>query len=256
MDNSDNSDDLKDEHTKISPPPSLQRKRNIRDDILNLLRNARYGLNIKQISTALKLSRNTVKSYLSRFEKKNIIKVKEIGRAKICLLNEPPENYQSNPLELLLPAFFKNFLTAFHSAASQSLSNPRALMRKIGKEMAPLTFWPTVRLVPVSMNLKDPVSLDHLKLFALQFINILNSFGPLVNVTPLENSISKEHSAIILKVEDARHTGFNEYFYYLWAGILETKLREAFGETVYLSIREFDNENSTYYFELGIRPKL
>jgi len=255
MDHSDELADLQDETTKISPPPSLQRKRNIRGDILNLLSESRYGLNIKQISKTLKLSRNTVKSYLSHFEKENLIKVKEIGRAKICFLNEFPEKGGRNPLELLFPTFFKNFLTAFTTITSESLLNPQEIMKKIGKEMAPFTIWPTGRLIPIPPKLKSPISLDQIKLIALQFIDLLNSFGPVLHVELDESSIFKKDHAAILKIRDVRQSDLNNCYYYLWAGILETKLREAFGTSVYLTIREIETETSSYYFELGIYEK-
>lgn len=54
--------------------------------ILDLLVERDYGLTIKDISNALKISRSTASKYLAVMEAGNIVKMRTVGKAKLHYL--------------------------------------------------------------------------------------------------------------------------------------------------------------------------
>ena len=60
---------------------------NIHRGIRNLLTERDYGLTIQDISSALKISRSTASKYLAVMNAENVVKVRNVGKAKLHYLN-------------------------------------------------------------------------------------------------------------------------------------------------------------------------
>jgi len=228
-----------------------KQKRDIRNDLITLLREAEYGLNISQIAEKLSLSRNTVKSYLAHFEGENLIEVKEIGRAKICFLKLDYKMNVDTELKIQAGLLFKKFLNAFQKISPKFLSDPVSFMKIIGEAMAETTIWPTGRLLRPSKKVKI-TTLDQLTTLAFQFVSLLNTYQKLFQMEIISPSEGAQ-SAVLLQVSIlSSELAFNEYFYHIWAGILEKKLRESYGPRIYMKVREFQRAPPRCYYELGI----
>lgn len=217
-------------------------KRNIRDDILHLLKISRYALNVTKIAGKLNLSRNTVKNYLGQFEREGLIRVQEIGRAKLCILLKGKEDQ----LASLIPPFYNNFFEVFDRIAPVYLESPPDFLRELGKEMAELTVWPTGPLITPEAG---EITIDQLSNLAFEFIAFLNIFGNLFHAE-LDQSMA---SAITLKITSlSAEYRFNESLFQIWAGLLEAKLHKFRGENIYLKMLRFEKETASCYYELGI----
>lgn len=239
---------------------SVKRKRNIRSDILNLLSKPKnqFGLNVSQIAEQLQLSRNTVKSYLGRFEKEGLIQVKEMGRAKICILREPQTispKKQWNPLFSLTQDFFDNFFRIFDTLAASQIQDHKRFIKQIGAGMAPLTIWPTGRLLPPASTKKESISVYELKKYSLQYLELINAFGEILHFELDPAFPTRTNPIIRLKITALRNKGFNKLYGWIWAGLLEAKLRETYDDSIYIEILDYQEYPSSWYFELGIREE-
>ncbi len=228
-----------------------KQKRDIRNDLLTLLREDQYGLNISQIAEKLSLSRNTVKSYLAHLESENLIEVKEIGRAKICFLKFDHKMNVDSELKFQAALLFRNFLNAFQKISPKFLSDPASFMKIIGETMAEMTIWPTGRLLRPS-NKVEIININQLTTIAFQFVSLLNTYTKLFQME-IASPPEEKKSAVLLQVTIlSSELAFNEYFYHIWAGILEKKLRESYGPHIYMKVREFQRDPPRCYYELGI----
>ena len=234
----------------------VKRKRDIRSDILNLLRETQFGLNVSQIADQLELSRNTVKSYLARFEQEGLIQVKEIGRAKMCFLLEPqtiPGKKQQNPLLSLTPDFFNKFLIAFDTLGASQIKDHETFIKQVGAEMAPLTTWPSGRILPPAHMKTGAISIGELKDFSLQFIGLINALGKLYHAELDPAFPTPKNQIIRMKITDLREKGFSKLYGWIWAGLIEAKLQESYSDKIYLDMHDYQEESSSWSFELGIR---
>lgn len=60
---------------------------NVKNDILNALKNHPEGLTAVDIAKLLKISRNTASKYIYQLLSEGVIRQREIGTAKLCYLN-------------------------------------------------------------------------------------------------------------------------------------------------------------------------
>ncbi len=250
MDSKNSSDNTKNGFFKV------KRKRDIRSDILNLLGETQFGLNVSQIAEQLELSRNTVKSYLGRFEQEGLIQVKEIGRAKICLLSEPqtiPSKKRYNPLVSLTQEFFNKFLIALDKLGASKIPDHLSFIKQIGAEMAPLIIWPTGRILPPATLKKKSISIDELKKISLQFHGLINAIGKSYHIELDPAFPTPTNQIIRMKITTLRKKGFAKLYGWIWAGLLEAKLRETYSDKIYIEIKDYQEDPSSWNFELGIR---
>lgn len=224
-------------------------KRNILNDILGVLKDFKYGLNISQIAENLSLSRNTVKNYLKILERESLVRVKEMGRSRIYMLKDASQDNILKKLQVYISDYFKGFFDAFEKVLSPSLSsNLHDLIKEIGRKMSDNVIWPTIEMIK-----DEHVAIDQIGMIALQHLDLLNEFGRIVKGEIVPAPISNVINSIVLRVE---YIGFDfgntDLVYYIISGFYEKKLQDNFGDKVYLNVLKIQREIPCCYFELGI----
>ena len=235
----------------------IKTKRNIRNDIINLLKKSELGLNISQVSENLNLSRNTVKNYLARLEHEGIISVKEIGRSKISILYSKTKSGENYKFPSYLSRFSKSFFDAFQKVSKSYPIDTYLCLKQLGSEMGKTIDPDYGKLIDsFNLNKKEQISLTQLAKITLQFFNFINTFGNLAKAEIVPSDNHNKKSSLILKITIIPpELGKSEVFYQISAGFFESKLRENFGENIYLDIFEFQKENSCCYYILRIGDK-
>ncbi|MHA1377492.1 MAG: HTH domain-containing protein [Candidatus Helarchaeota archaeon] len=238
----------------------VKNPKNIKNAILNLLKKSTFGLNISQITEELNLSRNTVKKYIRTFEKEKLIEVRVIGRSKICY---PKNKFQDQRVIIfrnLLFEFINGLVGAFEKVFPNfSLSDPKNFIKQIGSEMSKTASLPL--LSPPAEKLKKTKStgnkrdlLKQISQVSLQFLEVLNHLGgKMIQVEIVPNPKTKNTDSVVIRVQNTSNEfRKSEFFYHLSAGFYEYKLRENFGDNVYLEVLEYQTTNNSCYFRLGI----
>ncbi len=227
-------------------------KRNILNDILGVLKDSKYGLNISQIVENLSLSRNTVKSYLRILEKESLVRVSKMGRSKIYILKNASQDNVLKKFRLLISDFFKGFFDALEKVILPSYSsNLYDVFKEIGKEMSNNVIWP-----PLEMVKGEQVTVEQIGKIALQHLELLNEFGKVIKGEIVPAPIGNVTNSIVLRVEFIGFDfGNTDLFYYLVSGFYEKKLQDNFGDKVYLNVLKIQREIPCCYFELGIRSQ-
>lgn len=229
-------------------------KRNIKKDILDLLQNSRYGLNIAQITEQLELSRNTVKRYIKALEKETLIFIKEIGRSKICFSSERPEGKRVSRLRRVILDFFSNFANAFETVAQDfSLPDPLKIIKQMAAEMSKGTDVPFIKPSNIKPAPENEEDLEYVGKISLQFLELLNQIaGEMIQAEIVPQS-DKKASSLTLRVQVISSDFPNsEFFFHASAGFYETQLRAIFGETIHLDVLKYQEENACCYFTLSI----
>ncbi|MHA1300441.1 MAG: winged helix-turn-helix domain-containing protein [Candidatus Helarchaeota archaeon] len=232
-------------------------KRNIRADILNLIKKHKYGLNVSQIAEKLNLSRNTVKKYLATLEQERLILVKQAGQSKLILL----VNKSVSEVLLRVQSFISDYLTSFWKAYESVMYpiNPKSheLLVQMGREMSRNLDWPVLtstKLVEKTESKKK--LLEEIGKYALQLFEMFNNFGqvPLLlpELVPAPKSI--DSNVLIMRVEftGGFNVGNTEAFYYLHAGFFEENLHQFSQKNVYVKVLDVQKEKSCCYYEIGL----
>ncbi len=223
-------------------------KRNIRIEILELLKIFKFGLNISQIAKELKISRNTVKKYLAILEKESLIKVTEIGRSRICMLQKIIQKSKMDKLQDYFNDYIRAFYKAFDKIVSPLSSNLNDLIKNIGIEMSNNIIWPKIEI-----SKDGKIALDQIASVALQHLEFINEFGNYIKAESVPTLDDNTKNSILLRVE---FIGFNfgstDFYYHLTAGFYEKKLQDNFGKKIYFNVHKIERKIPCCYFKLGI----
>ncbi|MHA1145490.1 MAG: winged helix-turn-helix transcriptional regulator [Candidatus Helarchaeota archaeon] len=236
-------------------------KKNIRQDILELLQRSKYGLNISQIVKKLGLSRNTVKKYMQSFEKEDLIEVKEIGRSKICLFKKQKKNRNVD----IFRTFFFDFATSLFDAydqvaASYLISDSKEFLKEIGRKMSVNFEFPQITpedyFDSARANVNESRFLMQVAHVSKQFLEFFNTFGQnmlQVEIVPPKINENEPVKSVTLRVQNVSNEfGESVSFYHLWSGFYETRLRKNFKVNICIDVLEFQKENSCCYFEIYV----
>ena len=232
---------------------NLRLKQGIGDQIIDLLQSKRYGLNISQIAEELEMSRNTVKKYVEILENEDLITVKQISASKICSI----KNKTESDFREKMVFYISNYLSGFWKALDEVMiplleGNYNDQIIEVGKEMSKFIKWPNLADSRIS---KKNLSLDQIIDVALLTLKTFNEIGDVDFFNTEIVPGSKSDKTITFRVE--YRGGFKledtESFFYLNAGFLNEKLRENFGDNVYIKVLETQPENFCCYYELGIK---
>jgi hypothetical protein len=231
----------------------VYKKRDIRNEIVNLLNNSDYGLNISQIAEKLDISRYTTRSYLGILEKEKRIDVKEVGRSKLIYIKQAMRGTKSNRYLTFYSNFLKSLFESFDKLVPNNIPKPEIFIKKIGKEMYKSITWPSGRILrPTKLSNNRKEALKDLSKLCIQFFDLLNEINEYFSVEIIPNPLDKGDKSILIKAQNIGFESANtEFFHYLFSGIFESKLQENFGKNIYLNVHKFKNDNSTVYYSLG-----
>lgn len=230
-------------------------KKNIRNDILKILKEHKYGINISQIAEELNISRNTVKNYLASLEKESLIRIRKIGRSKLILI----VNKDIYEVLLKLHSIASDYLTCFWKSFEREVypnyPTPNELLIQIGKRMGKDINYPILKnfeLIKKSENKEDTIK--EIGRLALQVLEMFNDFGQMILPEILPNPKSFGSDVLLLRVEytGALQIRDTEAFCYLGAGFFEEILRKYFRENIYINVLEVQRAKSCCYYEIGI----
>ncbi|MHA1378958.1 MAG: winged helix-turn-helix domain-containing protein [Candidatus Helarchaeota archaeon] len=234
----------------------LKGKKNIKEDLLNLLKNSSYGLNISKIAKGLNLSRNTVKKYLGLLRKEQLIEKREIGRSKIYFVKKRYKKYKVDIFRNHFFEFTNNLYDALEKMVAQlSVSDIKGFFKQLGNEMGKNSNLPDLETTDIDNLIKNRRHyLYYIADVSKQWLELYNQMGKEMIRVEIVPSTPDNMSAITLRVENpSKEFGDSELFYYLWGGFYETILRDNFGDNIYLDILDVQKENSCCYFEISIR---
>ena len=229
-------------------------KPKIKNEIIDLLKHHRYGLNISQIVDKLELSRNTVKKYIKALEKESIIKIKTIGRSRICFVRK---NYKTRYVKIYQDTFFSfssSLVKGFEKIAP-SLPDPYKFIKQLAREVGEDTKFPKLNTKkPDISTINKQKYLQQITKVSIDFLRLMNEIGDeLFKAEIVPKVLDEDTSSLIIRVEHiSKKIPHSEYFYYGCAGFCESKLRENFGENISLDVHEFSKKNSCCYFKINI----
>ncbi|MHA1378919.1 MAG: HTH domain-containing protein [Candidatus Helarchaeota archaeon] len=232
-------------------------KKNIRNNILKVLQEHKYGLNVSQIAEKLHITRNTVKNYLASLEKERLILVKQVGQSKLIL----KANRDTSEIVFKIQSFISDYLTSFWKAYETVMYpiNPDSheLLMQIGREMSKNINWPILRstkLVKKSESVEK--LLEDMGKFALQIFDVFNDFSPipmlLSEIVPTPESFDEKVLIIRVEYTGGFSVGNTEAFYYLNAGFFEENLHRYSQKNVYIKVLDVQREKSCCYYEIGV----
>jgi len=230
-------------------------KRDIRFEILEIIKDHEYGLNVSQLAEELEITRNTVKNYLASLEKEQLITVKQVGQSKYIL----PVNRNLGDAFSKVQTFISNFLTSFWKGFEKVMypvnPNSHELLGEIGREMSRNVFWPTIKSAKLVKKIKSKeLLLEEVGKFAVQIFEIFNIYSEMPMLIP-EISPSHDPNVLIIRVEytGGFYVGNTEAFYYLLAGFFEENLGRYVKQELYIKVLNIQKEKSCCYYELGFR---
>ena len=234
---------------------SKKGRKSIRESILTLLENAKFGLNYSQIAERLSLSRNTVKKYIEALKKEDKLLIMEIGRSNICLIKHDKIPDSSRDILDRVGFFANEFMISFFKAFEKIFSplhpNLKELIKKIGREMSKTIVWPTVEVSDSREPTQNRIEyLMQIGKACIQHFEVFNQFGKVIEaeIIPPQSSAT---SSLVLRVKYTLDFEDTDFFYHMISGFYEQKLHENFGINLFTRVLEIQKENSVCYFETG-----
>ncbi|MHA1895079.1 MAG: ArsR/SmtB family transcription factor [Candidatus Helarchaeota archaeon] len=230
-------------------------KRDIRLEILKILKDDEYGLNVSQLAEKLGVTRNTIRNHLASLEQEQLITVKQVGQSKIIFrVNRNLEDVFKN-IQTLISNFLTGFWKGFEKVMYPIHPDSHELLEEMGREMSRNVFWPTIkseRLVKKIATKKK--LLEEVGKFALQIFEVFNLYGEVPMLIP-EISPSRDPNVLIIRVEytGGFRVGDTDAFYYLLAGFFEENLNRYTKQDLYIKVLKIQKEKSCCYYELGIK---
>ncbi|MHA1405299.1 MAG: HTH domain-containing protein, partial [Candidatus Helarchaeota archaeon] len=226
-------------------------KRDIRFEILEILRDEEYGLNISQLAEKLGVTRNTIRNHLASLEQEQLITVKQVGQSKfIHRVNRSSENILKN-VQSLISNFLTSFWKGFEKVIYPLHPDSHELLMKIGREMSRSLYWPPIKSARLVHEAKtDKELMKEVGKFALQIFEVFNYYSKMPMLIP-EISPSNDPNVLIIRVEytGGFYVGDTEAFYYLLAGFFEENLNRYTKRDLYIKVLKIQKEKSCCYYE-------
>ena len=204
----------------------------------------------------LKEQLKAIKKYVDILELENIIRIKQIGASRLCLLRNKGTNEVLDKIQFFISDYLTGYWRAFDEVMNSKSKNHYELVTEIGKQMSKYINWPALKdFLNEDKPNKKEATLDEIVRVALVTLEMFNEFGKMLKTEEVPRSDTDSSKSVILRVE--YRGGFRlkntESFYYLNMGFLNEKLRTNFGDRVYLKILEIQKTNYCCYYELGIK---
>ncbi|MHA1647562.1 MAG: HTH domain-containing protein [Promethearchaeota archaeon] len=205
-------------------------KISLQDDILNLLKDAKFGLSVSKLAQQLNASRTTISKYLKILEEERKVSVQDIGQYKLWYQTE---KYHQNKLRReALSTFYEPFYRSLLRNFSQFIKKPEDL-KELGKVIAKdLNFSELTDSIVSQQNLtplpenKEEIAKIHpkLPLMAQYIMNIIDSlFSTFDNYEWEPPVILREQNIIILRMKNSEYTSLTAHFQ-IFAGIIEQEM--------------------------------
>ncbi len=231
------------------------KKKDSKEDILNLLKKSKYGLNISQIVDQMDLSRKTVKKLIIALEQENLIKIKEIGRAKLCYIDrvsnkENIEIIRSNFIEII-----NNIIDSFEKVQSKYISDPANFLKEMGNIMGQKIKTPILTELIINESVEKQKFVNQVGKTIIKVFKSVNDLAGdmfLAEIVPFEPD--EEPTSIKIRVQNiSNEIKHAKSFYHFMVGFWEIKIREHFGENICIDVLDFQKESSICYFKIKFR---
>ncbi len=227
------------------------RKKDVTDTILELLRQSRFGLNLKTITEKLECSRTTVTKYLNQLEQEGLIIDRQIGQYKVWIHRDAffAGNEMKLPANSFLFSLFASMLRNMEEVGIKS-KDVKELGKKIAKDFNFSEYLDNQYLQPTE-------TLPDLAEIADRLMRVIDSICKIYDAYEWQPPIVRPKKwEIILRLHGSALITLAPYHFYLISGFFEHEMNKYVGGHVDVIQIQEKEKIVDFQFELDVGAKI